>query len=33
LAHLDELALELKSHVSGLTNRSHGKHYLLLEVG
>ena len=32
LAHLDELALKLDSHVSGLSNRSHGKHHLLLEV-
>src|SRR5208282_4257783 len=32
LAHLDELALELNSHVSGLSNRGHGKYHLLLEV-
>src|SRR5208282_6338174 len=32
LTHLDELALELNSHVSGLSNRGHGKYHLLLEV-
>ena len=32
LTHLDELALELDSHVSGLSNRGHRKHHLLLEV-
>ena len=32
LTHLDELALKLDSHVSGLSNRSHGKYHLLLEV-
>jgi hypothetical protein len=32
LTHLDKLALELDGHVSGLADRGHGKHYLLLEV-
>src|SRR5208282_5923862 len=32
LTHLDELVLELNSHVSGLSNRGHGKYHLLLVV-